>query len=126
MGGQDTTQRNMDIYDYYNAGMSYGAIAEKYGISSTRVFQICERIRQREEFAQGNEMYSVIADAAAVLNKSESQSVKLYNILMRHGIDNVDKLSSLCLKELLSWYNAGRECAALCAMAQKKIVERRL
>lgn len=126
MGSQDTTQRNMDIYDYHNAGMSYSAIARKYDISPSRVYQICDRFKQRERFAQDNELYSVIADAAAVLEKSESQLMKLYNILMRHGIDNVDKLSSLCLKELFSWYNVGRECVALCAMAQEKIVERRL
>lgn len=125
MGGKDTTQRNIDIYCDHSAGMSYSVIAKKYGMSPSRAYQICERFKLRG-FVQNNELYSVIADAAAVLGKSEAQSMKLYNILMRHGIDDVDKLSSLCLEELLSWYNVGRECVALCAMAQEKIVERRL
>ena len=44
-----TKERNEKIYELRQTGMYQSAIAEKFGISQTRVCQICTRMKRRKE-----------------------------------------------------------------------------
>lgn len=44
-----TKERNEKIYELRQTGMYQSAIAKKFGISQTRVCQICTRIKRRKE-----------------------------------------------------------------------------
>lgn len=120
------TARNSSICRDREKGMTYRAIADKHGISIVRAREIYEAYKQQAEFKQGNELYSAIADAASILNVNETLSMRLYNVLNRHGVNNVDGLLSVSLQELFNWRNAGRDCVALCAIAQEIAFRRRV
>lgn len=86
----NSINRNLEIVNLRNTGLSYAKIGEKYGISRERVRQIINSFNHKEERIPDEDylFWKCLNDAAKSLNLSNESSlpIRTYNCLNKVGI----------------------------------------
>lgn len=100
----DLEERNNNIYDLRQSGLSYRVIAEKFGITIERVRQICAKT-ERMRIENANEIYLF----AIKCGKSRSVARKIFLNLKRLSIIDVDGVKNLNPEEFGKMRNVGVE-----------------
>ena len=116
----DKTERNARIVDMRRHGATYYDIGRKFGISSVRAHQICDKEMERAQLDR-NDVFALLSRAEVILGNQCGSGIvrRAYNVMRRKGIDNADKLLKVKLEDVARMRNAGVKTVALVAVAKE-------
>lgn len=110
--------RNRENYALHkNWGKSYAELSKIYGITQTRVRQICDQVRQ--EKLHRDEDIPEIIQACADLNAPKYLNTRIQNRFRFYKVNSHNKWRKLTRKEILTFDNLGEKAADIIEYAQK-------
>ena len=110
--------RNREIYALHkNWGKSYYELSELYGITQTRVRQICDQVRQ-EKLHRDADIPEII-QACADLNAPKYLNTRIQNCFRYYKVNIHSRWRKLTRKEILTFDNLGEKAADIIEYAQK-------
>ena len=129
-------QRNREIFNLKESGLSYSQIGSKFNLSRSRIRQICikEQHRIKSEKLHDNAVNDTIPytfwDALIDVCETKSQAMRISNCLNRAGIIHEIEyggrsLDSYSNESLLSIRNFGTISLIFARRANKKFMEKR-
>ena len=116
----DKTERNARIVDMRRHGATYYDIGRKFGITSVRAHQICDKEMERAQLDR-NDMFALLSRAEVILGNQCGSCIvrRAYNTLRREHVDDADALLALELRDVAKMRNAGVKTVALVALAKE-------
>lgn len=130
-------ERNREIFNLKESGMSYSQIGSKFNLSRERIHQICLKEQRRIESenlhvkaVNGTIVYT-FWDALIDVCETRSQAVRIHNCLNRAGIireieDDGGSLDSYSDEDLLKIRNFGVLSLIFSRRANKLFEQKRL
>lgn len=108
--------RNVDILRKQRLGRSYVSIAKEYGLSESRIRQICDHVR-REERRIPMDIYE-IEFACHELDASQGMNKRIQNALAKYGLDKNNRWRRLDHSQLMEIPGLGAKAVEIIEMAQ--------
>lgn len=95
-------ERNREIYEAREGGVSFSELGRKYGVTSTCVKTIYEREKKKEELKQ-HKYYNILVS----LTDNEEMITRTITVLERHNLNTDAAILNVTRKELLKCRNCG-------------------
>jgi transcriptional regulator with XRE-family HTH domain len=110
-------ERNRDILKLKKQGLTFKEIAKKYGVSITRIQQICERERnrEREDYPEFPELYQAVNE----LNAQPIMYSRIITRLLWTGNLHNNKWRHMTEEEILEIRNFGPKSVEILKRAQE-------
>lgn len=98
-------ERNRQIISEYNKGTSYDEIGEMFGLSKMSVYQVIQRMKDKQVRYIDNELYQALLSVC-----NEDQAAATSNALRRGGIMSLEQLKKSSIEDIskLNWIGRTR------------------
>lgn len=107
-------ERNYQIYEEREKGVSYLALAEKYKISAKNIQKICDMMTERTRL-KNNIVYNLINSFADDIQLA----AKTYRLLKRYGYETEERIVMLNDED----YKRFRGCGTKMTILIKRVIE---
>lgn len=113
-------ERDKRIVNLREAGMTCADIGRIFGITATRVHQICGKQKRKAEM-MADPVCALLVKADRELGHQCGTALvtRTYNVMRRRGIADAESLADANLLEIAHTRNAGVKAVALAALAQE-------
>ena len=101
-------ERNAEIVKLHRSGLSLTEVSDQFGLSVESVRIICLAADKNDIIEQSNEPQHILLKKLKSLNITQSTCSRLYNAMLRYGINSLEELSTYTYSDLLSKHGFGR------------------